>query len=183
VNPDRVYAEYLHAKTTARKERQRLKQLRGLVRAAMEAQALIQAVAAEVQGKAQRKVSALVSRCLREVFGEHAYLFRLKLEAKRGKTEARPVFVRDGKELDPVDESGLGQVDVAAFALRLAALLLHNPPVRRMMVLDEPFKWVSEEYLPRVRDLLEALATELGVQIVMSTHLRELEVGNVIRID
>lgn len=183
MTPDEAYREYRHSRRQAKVERERLKALSRLTSAALEAQVLIQAVAAEVQTRAQVKVSALVTKCLTEVFGAEAYQFRLKLEAKRGKTEARPVFVRDGRELEPVDESGLGQVDVAAFALRLAALLLHTPPVRRLLVLDEPFKFVSAEYVPRVRDLLDGLAADLGVQIVMTTHNRELETGNVLRID
>lgn len=183
MTPDEAYREYRHSRRQAKVERERLKALSRLTSAALEAQALIQAVAAEVQTRAQAKVSALVTRCLAEVFGAEAYRFRLKLEAKRGKTEARPVFVRGGRELEPVDESGLGQVDVAAFALRLAALLLHTPPVRRLLVLDEPAKHLSAEYRPNFVNLLLGLAEDLNVQIIMTTHSEELVCGNIIRID
>ena len=65
---------------------------------------------------------------------------------KRGKTEAELVFVRDGKELSPTDGAGLGACDVAAFSLRAAAICLSRPGRRRLLVLDEPFKHLSEEY-------------------------------------
>ena len=123
----------------------------------------------------------MVSRCLEAVFDE-PYEFHLNFELKRGRTEARLSFVRDGVEVDPLTASGGGVVDVAAFALRLSCLMLAQPPLRRLLVMDEPFKYVSEEYRERIRVLLETLATEMGVQFVMVTHITELKTGTVIEL-
>ena len=85
-------------------------------------------------------------------------------------------------EVDPMDGSGGGVVDVAAFALRVSCLMLSQPPLRRLLVLDEPFKFVSEGFRGRVRKMLETLADEMKLQIVMVTHIRELETGKIIEL-
>lgn len=89
------------------------------------------------------------------------------------------VFIRDGQEIDPMSASGGGVIDVAAFALRLACLLLATPRPRRLLVLDEPFRFVSAKYRPKIRALLLQLSEELGVQIILVTHITELQIGTV----
>ncbi len=146
-----------------------------------QAQAIVQAVAKRVQEQVHARISSVVSRALETVFDE-PYEFRIVFEQKRGKTEAALVFVRNGLEVDPMTASGGGVVDVAAFALRLACLLLHRPSVQRLLVLDEPFKFVSAEYRPRLRVLLERLSKDMDVQIIMVTHIPELKVGKVVEL-
>jgi len=147
----------------------------------LEARRCIQAVAQSIQETVHRRVAGVVSRCLSVVFDE-PYEFRVKFVQKRGKTEAELVFCRNGREIDPMTASGGGVVDVAAFALRLACLMLSRPSPRRMIVLDEPFKFVSEEYRDRVKEMLLELADQMKIQFVMVTHIRELECGKVMRI-
>jgi len=166
-------------------------QYRGLVKtlgaandhilAATEAQEMAQAVAQAVQQQAHDQIAKVVSQCLTAVFDE-PYTFHIIFERKRGRTEAQLVFDRDGMTLDPMTATGGGVVDVAAFALRLSCLILHKPPLRRILILDEPFKYVSEEYRPRVRELLETLSEEMGVQFLMVTHIQELKTGTVLEI-
>jgi ABC-type molybdenum transport system ATPase subunit/photorepair protein PhrA len=60
-------------------------------------------------------------------------------------------------------------------------LVLHKPPLRRLLVLDESFRFVSKEFRPGIAQLLEELSGELGVQIISVSHIPELEVGKVIR--
>ena len=134
-----------------------------------EAQGIIQSIAQTIQQQAHRQIAEVVTRCLNAVFDD-PYEFEIKFERKRGKTEAKLVFVRDGLELDdPLNEAGGGPIDVAALALRLACVLLAKPPRRRMLVLDEPFKNIrGRGNRQRVRVMLVRLAEELDVQFVMS---------------
>lgn len=158
--------------------------------AAKEAQAFLQEVAARVQRAAHVQISGLVTRCLAAVGAP--YTFEIRFDKKRGKTEARPVFVsgeghKDGPgyELDPTDGVGNGFTDVAAFALRLAEVLMQQPPSRRLLILDEPFKFpsVRDGLRDRVREMLVALADDLGFQFIVVTHDSNLEVGKVINLD
>ena len=146
-----------------------------------EAQELAQQVAQAVQQQAHDQIAEVVSRCLSAVFDE-PYTFRIHFERKRGRTEARLSFERDGFEVAPMSASGGGVVDVASFALRLSCLMLNKPALRRVLVMDEPFKYVSEDYRARVRELLETLAQEMSVQFIMVTHINELKCGTVVEL-
>lgn len=146
-----------------------------------EAQKIIQSVAQTIQQKAHERIASVVSKCLETVF-EEAYDFRIYFEQKRGKTEARLVFHREGMEVDPMDASGGGVVDVASMALRLSCLMLSKPPLRKLMVLDEPFRFLSAEYRPRVRDMLESLSKEMGIQFVIVTHSNDFRMRKVVEL-
>ena len=72
--------------------------------------------------------------------------------------------------------------EVAALALRLAALVLGLPPAQKVLVLDEPFRGVSDANLPRVAELLKTLSADMGVQFVISTHSEMLKLGKVVEL-
>lgn len=146
-----------------------------------EAQHIAQLVAQTVQQQVHDRIAGVVSRCLEAVFDE-PYEFQIHFEQKRGRTEAKLVFVRDGNQVDPLTGSGGGVVDVAAFALRVACILLAKPPVRRVLVMDEPFRFVSACYRPRLRAMLEKLSSDLGIQFILITHIEELKTGNIIEL-
>lgn len=147
----------------------------------LSAQDIVQRVSQAVQQAAHQRIASVVTRCLEAVFDD-PYEFRIEFERKRGRTEASLQFVRGDVAVDPLSASGGGVVDVAAFALRLSCLMLTRPPIRKLLVLDEPFRFLSVEYRERVRQLLETLAREMGVQIIMVTHSDELRCGKVVEI-
>ena len=148
---------------------------------ARSAQEIIQFVAQAVQQKAHERIAKVVSSCLSSVFSD-PYEFRIEFERKRGRTEAALRFVRRGLDVDPMESSGGGMIDVAAFALRVACLIMHRPRLRQILVLDEPFKFVSAEYRENVRSMLEKLSTDLGLQIIMVTHIDEIATGKIVRL-
>ena len=149
--------------------------------AATEARQVAQGVAEAVQQTASNQVAGVVTKCLEVVFDD-PYEFEIIFEQKRGRTEARLVFVRDGQQVDPLGAAGGGVVDVAAFALRLACLALSTPRCRRLVVMDEPFRFVSKQYRPRLRDMLSALSEDMGFQFIFVTHIPELAVGHVVEV-
>jgi DNA repair exonuclease SbcCD ATPase subunit len=182
-NLRKIEFQYEKAVKTLREEINRKEEQVRAVKNLFKSQELVTKIAAQVQSNAHRHIAKIVTRCLRAVF-DRPYKFKILFERKRGQTEARLVFIRKGKTLDPVHECGGGPVDVAAFALRLACLLLQKPVKRRVLVLDEPFRFVSEkkEYRQKVADLLIALTNELDIQIIQVTHDPILAVGKVIEI-
>lgn len=114
---------------------------------------------------------AVCDRCMESIFPNP---FKLKIvpEVKRKQFEVRFEFHRDGMVLDPLTEVEYGVLDVASFALRIAYISLK--PVRRLLIMDEPFKWVGTSNRVRIPALLEALSKDMGFQIVLVTHLPEL---------
>jgi DNA repair exonuclease SbcCD ATPase subunit len=179
---DRALAGHDAARTAVHAETAELALAGAVARDTAAAQAIIQQVARTCQQRAHRQIAAIVTRCLQAVFDD-AYTFRIIFDRKpSGKTEPHLAFVRDGVEYEPLDAAGGGVIDVAAFALRLAALLLSVPRRRLLLCLDEPFRHLSKNHLPRVRGLLETLAAELKVQFIIVTHAEELQAGKVIEL-
>ena len=140
------------------------------------------AAAERSQRQVHGKLAAVVSEALQAVFPD-PYSFVLKFERSRGKTSATLVFERGGQEFDPTTASGGGVLDVASFALRVACICIHRPARRKLLILDETFKYLSQDLRHRVAGLLETLANELGFQFVLISHSPELEIGNVIKIE
>ena len=146
-----------------------------------EAQEVLQLIAQAVQQQAHERLSAVVSKCLESVFPD-PYQFHIEFERKRGRTEASLRFVRRELDADPLSAAGGGVVDIAAFALRVACLMLHRPRLSKVVVLDEPFRFVSIQYQENVRAMLEELAQDLKVQIVQVTHNESLSTGSIVEL-
>lgn len=170
------------ARAQVRAERKALKLAKRKMANSVEAQKLVQSVAQTVQQTAHHRIASIVTRCLQTVYGESAYEFKIKFEQKRGRTEASLLFVRNGKEFFPLKETSGGQASVAAFALRLASLILANPPRRKLLVMDEPFVGVHKDQLPALRQLLLDLSKEMKVQIILVTHNSQFQVGKVVQL-
>ncbi len=170
-----------HLRKALSEERQALLSAEESLLRAQEAQEILQHVAQAVQQKAHEKIATVVSSCLSAVFDD-PYEFKIEFERKRGRTEAVLKFCRGGLTVDPLTASGGGVVDVAAFALRAACLMLHRPRLTKLLVLDEPFRFVSAEYQDNIRSMLEQLAQDLGLQIILVTHNQTIATGKVIRL-
>lgn len=146
---------------------------------AIDAREIVQTCAATVQQNAHHRIAGVVGTCLATVYGPGRYGFGIRFEMTRGRTEAVLELTEGENSTDPVDGTAGGVIDVASFALRVACLMLTRPPARRVMILDEPFKFVSEEYRDGVRGMLEHLAETLDIQFIMVTHIQEIACGTI----
>lgn len=137
------------------------------------AQKVIQDVAQMTQKQLEYHVSELVTLALSGVF-ENPYDLIVDFVQKRNKTEAELLFEREGERVSPLDASGGGAVDVAAFALRVSLWSLRSKKTRRTLILDEPFKHLSSELQPRAGEMLKEISQKLGIQIIMVSHNQDL---------
>lgn len=176
-----IQRELEAARSSVAEETEELKRAQQDHEDSLAAQVIVNQVAQKIQAQAHKRISSVVSSCLAAIFDD-PYEFRIAFELKRGRTEAKLRFVRNGNEVSPVDASGGGAVDVAAFALRAACVVLHRPRLQRTMLLDEPFKFVSKDYRPAVKAMLHQLCEDLGMQVIMITHDEALETGTVINL-
>lgn len=152
-----------------------------------QAQQVIAEVSQSLQQQAHQQISAIATKCLQTIFQENSYQLIVNFEQKRGKTEAKITLEKNGFVVnDPLGEVGGGITDIVGFSLRLAALCMQRPPLRRVLILDEPFKAVrGKHYRARVRSLLLTLAKELGVQFICCVdHVAypEFMVGKVVEV-
>jgi len=140
------------------------------LRTAEEAQEIIKLAASETQKQLQYHISNITTLALESVFGADAYELVVDFVERRNKTECDILFQREGKTVDPLNASGGGAVDIAAFALRVATWSMQNPKTRKVMILDEPFKNLSREYQEKGSEMLKELSTRLGIQFIIVTH-------------
>lgn len=133
-------------------------------------QLVIQEVAQKTQSRLAFHISGMVGACIKAIFPEDQYEFKMEFVQRRGKTEC-DLFLADaaGNRIKPEDAEGGGLVNVAAFALRIALWSLSKPS-RPVFVLDEPFHFLhSAEAHARVAEMLNELGQKLNLQIIMVT--------------
>ena len=176
-----AFRKYMQSKSEVMRELNESLHLFVQEKSCFKARTILQDIAQQVQQAAHGRVAEIVTTALRTVFGDE-YEFQINFTMNRNKTEAEPVIVKNGQELSPLAATGGGVVDVAAFALRIACISLTRPHIRPLIVLDEPFKFVSEEFRPLVAELIEVLAEETEMQFLVITHMTELAVGKVVQI-
>ena len=132
---------------------------------------IVKQVALKTQNQLQYHLSDMVSMGLNTVFDEE-YKFKLLFEIKRGKTECRLFFEKNRHLVDPLNFSGLGEADIAAFCLRCAAWSM-TKEYRNVIILDEPFKHLSTNHHTKAGEMVKLLSKQLGLQIIMVTHSKE----------
>lgn len=138
-----------------------------------EARELLALVALETQEQLRYHISEIVTLAMDAVLDE-PYALEVDFVPKRGKTECELWFSRDGQRVKPMDASGGGAVDVAAFALRVAIWSLKAHKTRATIVLDEPYRFLSVNLQPRAGKMLKELSRRLGLQFIMVTHSEAL---------
>lgn len=136
-----------------------------------------------IQEKTTKKIADIVTALYREVFQSNDE-FVIQVDAKR-KTPVANFFIKTQKGghtlyLDPVESDGGGKLDVIALGLRLAALLLYRPALRKVLILDEPMRFISSDktsefpFRYRAVAFLKKIAQEYGIQVISVTHDSEL---------
>lgn len=139
-----------------------------------QAREIIREVGLKTQEQLQFHISDITSMALEAVFGNKAYKLEVEFVQRRNKTECDIFFTRNGKRINPTDASGGGACDVAAFALRIASWSLQRPHPNNTIILDEPFRFLSNEYIQDAAQMLKKISQTLGIQFIIVTHIQEL---------
>lgn len=146
-----------------------LKQTKREIRDHERAITVVKEVGLKTQQSLQYHIADTVSMALESVFDD-PYLMSVEFVQRRGKTECDLLFNKQGNFINPLSASGGGAVDVASFALRVASWSMQQPKTRNVLLLDEPFKNLSEGLLPKASEMLKQISDKLGLQIIMVTH-------------
>jgi len=128
-------------------------------------------------------ISDITSLALQAVFSD-PYNLSVNFVQRRNKTECDLLFERNGEEVDPMDASGGGAVDVAAFALRVASWSMQAPRTTNCIVLDEPMRFLSTDLQPKASEMMQQLSKKLKLQFLIITHEELLteEADNIIEV-
>jgi DNA repair exonuclease SbcCD ATPase subunit len=133
------------------------------------AREIIREVGLKTQQSLQYHISDITSMALDAVFPD-PYELVVEFVQRRNKTECDLYFVRDENQVDPLGASGVGAVDIAAFALRIASYTMMQPRTRNTIILDEPFRFLSEDYQEQASIMLKEISQRLKIQFIIVTH-------------
>lgn len=139
-----------------------------------QSQAFLQKVAQQTQEHLRFQVEDIVNLALETCFpGE--YTFQILFNISRGKTDAELVFLdqKTGRQVDPMNASGGGVVDLTCFALRIACYALEKE-IDNVIVLDEPFRFLSRDLQERAGEILKTLSKKMNLQIILVSHIGEI---------
>ena len=117
----------------------------------------------------EEALTSMVSRGLTLVLGEQTR-FTLRSKSRGGTPGLEFSLEQGGVEMDIMEAKGGTIVNLVNFLLRLAVILAAQPPLRRVIVLDEAFAHVSAEYVPALAALIRELCDETNCQVILVTH-------------
>lgn len=127
--------------------------------------------------QAKKQIEIIVTNCLQYVFDSNIE-FIIEIEQLYGKPNAEfYVITKTDNEViktKPELSRGGGIVDIISLALRISFLQIHKPLVEGPLILDEPAKHVSEDYIFNVADFLKRISDMFNRQVIMVTHNNHL---------
>jgi len=134
-----------------------------------QAREIVREVGLKTQQNLQFHISDIASLALNAVFDD-PYELKVDFVQRRNKTECDLLFVRDGNEIEPMEASGYGAVDIASFALRVASWSLKNQKSRPVIILDEPMRFLSQDRQTFASNMIKELSDKLHIQFIIVTH-------------
>lgn len=139
-----------------------------------QAKILLQESSRFAKEQVKTQLENLVTSGLQYIFEEDLQ-FEIKItESGKSRTEAEfyVVSTQNGEEIRTRPEAarGGGVVDIVSLILRVAILQSITPQVEGPLILDEPVKMVSANYIEKVGEFLQQLNKYFGRQIIMATH-------------
>jgi len=137
------------------------------------AREIIREVGLKTQQQLEYHIADITSLALETVFDD-PYTLQVEFVHKRNKTECDLFFERDGNKIKPLEAAGVGAVDVATFALRIASWSMMNPKPNNTIILDEPFKHLSDNYQEKASIMLKELSKKLKIQFIIVSHKKAL---------
>lgn len=142
---------------------------------------LFNSLGEERQIKAQRTIEELVTRGLQTIFDD-TLSFHI-MQSVKGRSSIVEFLVRTTLpesvvETPVMDARGGGLAATVGFLLRVVVMLLSKGAKQEnILVLDESFSHVSDEYLPAVGEFLREIVDRTGIQIILVTHQPMLTEG------
>ncbi len=141
------------------------------------ARVLLQQSAEYAREQAKQQMETLVTNALQYVFGP-LFSFQIEIEEQGNKAVAEFYVITDYEGIKiktkPQESRGGGVVDIVTLALRVALLETIEPKMSGPLLLDEPGKHVSGEYIHYLYEFLKSLSTMFERQIIMITHNQHL---------
>lgn len=120
---------------------------------------------------AKTRLEELGTQALKYTMGDN-YRMIIDMDESKKRLSAE-VFILDEEtniKTNPLQDNGGGIVDIISIALRIVMLQSIAPLIEGPVILDEPFKMVSKEYVPFLSEFLLKICKDFDRQIIVVTH-------------
>jgi len=115
---------------------------------------LLQKVSEYAREQSRVQIESLVTHCLQYIFDSNIE-FKIEINEVRGRPEAEFYVVSNfgGTQIKtkPQEARGGGVIDIISLAIRIAMLECSNLEIKGPIILDEPAKHVSDDYITHVQ--------------------------------
>ncbi len=119
-------------------------------------------------------IENVVTTALQYIYGDE-YTFKIDYLFKRSQPEVEMYPIKNGLRYEPKFSCGVGVLDVCAFALRCACWSLIEPQPTSVMVMDEPFRFISgNEQMEKCSIMVKELSKLLGIQFIIISAKNDL---------
>lgn len=129
-----------------------------------ESQIFIQQVAKETQEQLKFNIVDTVNLCIATCFQN--IIFDIDFKIMNNRTTAKLIYKKDGYEIDPLENSGGGLVELTSFALRIA--LWNISHTDNVLILDEPLQKLQPKELQiQAFQTIKMLSEKLNLQFII----------------
>ncbi len=119
-------------------------------------------------------IESVVTTALQYIYGGE-YTFKIDYVFKLGQPEVEMYPIKNGLRYEPKFSCGVGVLDVCAFALRCACWSLIEPQSASIMVMDEPFRFISGNVqMEKCSMMVKELSKLLGIQFIIISAKNDL---------
>ena len=137
-----------------------------------QAKEIILSVSAGMRLQMKGLLEHLVTTAIHAIFDDSICFV---VDIDEGKSEVDFSLLKGGQPHPIIDFVGEGLVDVLSFALRVSILLLGRHP--KVLILDEPFRFLNKARHAAAGELISRLSRDLGIQFIIVTHSDDLMEG------
>jgi DNA repair exonuclease SbcCD ATPase subunit len=133
--------------------------------------AVLQKMSAKQRDLARARLEGLGTAALQYSMGSN-YKMEIEIPPSKKKPQAKVFIVNKstGAKTDPMEANGGGVVDIVSIALRFVVMQNYVPFIDGPIIMDEPFKMVSKEYIPMLSEFIKNISQDFGRQIIIVTH-------------
>ncbi len=126
------------------------------------------------RNEVKTKLETLSNLALSSVFTDKQMEFRVVPNRNKKGLFYELYIITDGNITPLEDCKGGGVLDIISLCLRISYLRIFKGSLRQVLILDEPFK--NLDYIRRLAaiDWLSTTAKEMGLQLIIVTHLVDL---------
>lgn len=154
----------------------KLKELDNLIELHNQSTQWIQTKKVQLLSKIIEEIQIMCNKILKEIFSE-AYSFKIEVEETSQRKQINFFIVKENEMYEPKFELGGGVIDLLSFCFRIILWSLN--PSNNILLLDEPFKFLSKDKHQYIPKLIEELSKKLNIQFIIVTHESEIINSNI----